>query len=202
MSMNGEDKGWQLLMKLAANTGLFSSLGFFFFKQKTAYELSVRDWSSDVCSSDLAPQLLFNRNPLPVNTGGDIYVSEQALGGSWGAAVPVPELNTDSSDQHASIAPNGLEIYFHSNRPGSTLDATGTTTSNDIWVSTRESVFGPWSPPTNLGAPINTPADENGAVIFSHGQTQQLVFTRNVAIPPAVDRNSFVSTRTRRGNGP
>src|SRR3546814_967248 len=27
---------------------------FFFFKQKTAYELSIIDWSSDVCSSDLA----------------------------------------------------------------------------------------------------------------------------------------------------
>src|SRR5216110_1463965 len=27
---------------------------FFFFKQKTAYEISSRDWSSDVCSSDLA----------------------------------------------------------------------------------------------------------------------------------------------------
>src|SRR5213594_68071 len=27
---------------------------FFFFKQKTAYEISVRDWSSDVCSSDLS----------------------------------------------------------------------------------------------------------------------------------------------------
>jgi len=26
---------------------------FFFFKQKTAYEISARDWSSDVCSSDL-----------------------------------------------------------------------------------------------------------------------------------------------------
>src|SRR6059058_3529882 len=25
---------------------------FFFFKQKTAYEMSLRDWSSDVCSSD------------------------------------------------------------------------------------------------------------------------------------------------------
>src|SRR3546814_9727721 len=28
---------------------------FFFFKQKTAYELRISDWSSDVCSSDLAP---------------------------------------------------------------------------------------------------------------------------------------------------
>src|SRR5213594_2317738 len=30
---------------------------FFFFKQKTAYEISVRDWSSDVCSSDLTAGL-------------------------------------------------------------------------------------------------------------------------------------------------
>ena len=28
-------------------------LFFFFFKQKTAYEIVSRDWSSDVCSSDL-----------------------------------------------------------------------------------------------------------------------------------------------------
>src|SRR3546814_13057420 len=29
-------------------------LYFFFFKQKTAYEMRISDWSSDVCSSDLA----------------------------------------------------------------------------------------------------------------------------------------------------
>src|SRR3546814_1358072 len=31
----------------------------FFFKQKTAYEMRISDWSSDVCSSDL-PNLLVN----------------------------------------------------------------------------------------------------------------------------------------------
>src|SRR3546814_6476194 len=30
------------------------TLFFFFFKQKTAYEMRISDWSSDVCSSDLA----------------------------------------------------------------------------------------------------------------------------------------------------
>src|SRR3546814_19986258 len=29
------------------------NFGFFFFKQKTAYEMRISDWSSDVCSSDL-----------------------------------------------------------------------------------------------------------------------------------------------------
>src|SRR3546814_15709832 len=28
-------------------------VSFFFFKQKTAYEMRISDWSSDVCSSDL-----------------------------------------------------------------------------------------------------------------------------------------------------
>src|SRR3546814_12916369 len=30
----------------------------FFFKQKTAYEMRISDWSSDVCSSDLPPHCL------------------------------------------------------------------------------------------------------------------------------------------------
>src|SRR3546814_1679780 len=33
---------------------LVSCLFVFFFKQKTAYEMRISDWSSDVCSSDLA----------------------------------------------------------------------------------------------------------------------------------------------------
>src|SRR3546814_20899706 len=31
---------------------------FFFFKQKTAYEMRISDWSSDVCSSDLIVSLV------------------------------------------------------------------------------------------------------------------------------------------------
>src|SRR3546814_12365773 len=33
----------------------------FFFKQKTAYEMRISDWSSDVCSSDLPPHPGFHR---------------------------------------------------------------------------------------------------------------------------------------------
>src|SRR3546814_5205990 len=34
---------------------LYCYFCFFFFKQKTAYEMRISDWSSDVCSSDLSP---------------------------------------------------------------------------------------------------------------------------------------------------
>src|SRR3546814_19150825 len=39
----------------------------FFFKQKTAYEMRISDWSSDVCSSDLPPprQARRPRRPVP-----------------------------------------------------------------------------------------------------------------------------------------
>src|SRR3546814_6880313 len=38
---------------------------FFFFKQKTAYEMRISDWSSDVCSSDLAGETAAPINPAP-----------------------------------------------------------------------------------------------------------------------------------------
>src|SRR3546814_7837473 len=38
---------------------------FFFFKQKTAYEMRISDWSSDVCSSDLSLYMVKPRSALP-----------------------------------------------------------------------------------------------------------------------------------------
>src|SRR3546814_4171976 len=38
---------------------------FFFFKQKTAYEMRISDWSSDVCSSDLGARPRLRAVPLP-----------------------------------------------------------------------------------------------------------------------------------------
>ena len=136
-------------------------------------------------------QIYYNHNPAPVNTGGDIYVSTQAADGSWGVGVEVPNLNTTSSEQRPSIAHDGRTIYFFSDQPGSS--------SNDIWVSTRESIFSPWNAPVNVGSPISTTGDERHPFISSHGQTEMLFFARNMAAPPAVDLDLFVSTRTRKG---
>src|SRR3546814_9025992 len=38
---------------------------FFFFKQKTAYEMRISDWSSDVCSSDLVRHSLDAAKDVP-----------------------------------------------------------------------------------------------------------------------------------------
>src|SRR3546814_9997343 len=51
---------WMLLLSVVLCVGLVALLMIvglcffvFFFKQKTAYEMRISDWSSDVCSSDL-----------------------------------------------------------------------------------------------------------------------------------------------------
>src|SRR3546814_10884635 len=41
------------LISILAHVCFLSCVSFFFFKQKTAYEMRISDWSSDVCSSDL-----------------------------------------------------------------------------------------------------------------------------------------------------
>src|SRR3546814_16002418 len=49
---------------------MYVIVGVVFFKQKTAYEMRISDWSSDVCSSDLACRLISGRadDRLPFGT--------------------------------------------------------------------------------------------------------------------------------------
>src|SRR3546814_5975407 len=61
------------------------SVSFFFFKQKTAYEMRISDWSSDVCSSDLQ-DLSGIDDPFAVPGGG---------GGA--VAVPIGESPDDAA---------------------------------------------------------------------------------------------------------
>ena len=55
-----DDKLHVALWVMVMCSGVF----FFFFKQKTAYEILTCDWSSDVCSSDLWNHPFLNREPL------------------------------------------------------------------------------------------------------------------------------------------
>src|SRR3546814_15349676 len=59
---------------------------FFFFKQKTAYEMRISDWSSDVCSSDLIVQRLKALHPdtpiigFPKGAGGKLAAYARETG--------------------------------------------------------------------------------------------------------------------------
>src|SRR3546814_4901294 len=78
----------------------------FFFKQKTAYEMRISDWSSDVCSSDLTVL-------VPITVHGEVAVesagntSQKSLG-SAGSAVPAKTHKSLTVTLAASFGPRFL----------------------------------------------------------------------------------------------
>src|SRR3546814_6888763 len=57
-----------MILLLMSFTSIFVWFYFcFFFKQKTAYEMRISDWSSDVCSSDLAGALTVQDKLFPLH---------------------------------------------------------------------------------------------------------------------------------------
>src|SRR3546814_5864302 len=95
----------RLCQGVVFNVQYFSGYLFFFFKQKTAYEMRISDWSSDVCSSDLsdcdpaerrhrawtsgksADLLVLRANPCLLCNGHDLrHPLSAACGGQIGRA--------------------------------------------------------------------------------------------------------------------
>src|SRR3546814_1957082 len=70
---------------------------FFFFRQKTAYEMRISDWSSDVCSSDLAG-----------NTGIGLAVVGNAKG--YRTIIVMPE--TQSREKMETLRALGAELVL------------------------------------------------------------------------------------------
>ena len=77
----------------------------------------------------------------------------------WSAPVALSALNTEGYEEmNPVISKDGLTLYFSSNRPGGLGGM-------DLWVSYRASTGADWGEPVNLGAPINTAADELHAAL-------------------------------------
>ena len=139
-------------------------------------------------NGELGVPLLFFGSDRPGGLGGyDIYVSAQLPDGSWGVPEPVTELNSADADQRPAIRSDGLELFLFSNRPG----GLGLT---DIWVSTRDSASDPWTTPVNLGAPVNSPQDDQQAYLSSDRQTLFFASGRPGGLG---DSDLWVTTRTR-----
>ncbi|MFN7935397.1 MAG: hypothetical protein U0R19_18860 [Bryobacteraceae bacterium] len=81
----------------------------------------------------------------------------------WSAPVNLgPALNSTSNDQWPAISPNGLSLYFASNRPGGSGQ-------QDIWVTQRATLTSPWRTPQNLGRNINSESRDNAPTFSADG---------------------------------
>src|SRR3546814_2709053 len=89
---------------------VWSSHSFFFFKQKTAYEMRISDWSSDVCSSDLKDRFPMLNEPEPAYHGV-VYTRDFGPAAFVARARTVPLRNTGSalSPMNAFLLLQGME---------------------------------------------------------------------------------------------
>ncbi len=101
---------------------------------------------------------LYFQSGRPGMGGADIYASTLQPDGTFGPAQRVFEVSSPYNDQRPSISRDGLQMYFASDRPGSTPNPDSGVSgplgqpSVDIWVSTRASTSDPWGTPVNLDA--------------------------------------------------
>jgi hypothetical protein len=130
--------------------------------------------------------LYFARGPN--NTFTQLYVAPVTRDGlSRGSAVPVAELNDPNFTLgHPTLLVDGREIVFYSNRAGGLG-------GNDLWTATRRSVNDPWSPPVNLGAPVNSATGELLPALSRDGRT--LLFTTNNRPGGLGGMDIWISTR-------
>jgi len=130
------------------------------------------------------PQLYFSSG-MNRPGGAGIYVSEQAADGSFGPAVRVI---VSVANVRPSIRHDGLEIFFHSLRPGSIGN------NLDLYVATRETVFDAWSEPINLGSPLNSDLVDVQAYISSDRETLFFASSRPGGLGST---DLYMSTRTK-----
>ncbi|MFC1634408.1 hypothetical protein ACFL5Z_06160, partial [Planctomycetota bacterium] len=79
-------------------------------------------------------------------------------------ATKVPNVNSSSADASPVTSPDGLELYFPSNRPhGADMDYC------DIWVAMRETTDYEWGMPVILGPPVNSSAWEGDPSFSADG---------------------------------
>jgi hypothetical protein len=88
-------------------------------------------------------------------------VTRTAPGSPWSAVQHVAELSSAQNENTPFLTSDNLTMYLVSNRPG-------TLGMDDIWVATRTSRPGAWSPPVDV-TELNSPALDRAPSLYHDG---------------------------------
>jgi len=95
---------------------------------------------------------------------------------AWSEPVALDVLNSYSYDYGFCLSADGLTMFFYSWR----AEGYG---KSDIYITTRPTLDADWSPPVNIGPPVNSSYVELIPCISSDGHT--LYFSENPNFPPS-----------------
>jgi outer membrane protein OmpA-like peptidoglycan-associated protein len=109
-----------------------------------------------------------------------LYLSSRGDDGRWSTPQPIAELNSIYNDEAPYITPDGMLIFFASDRDGSQempADAAGRVkVSFDIYWARKDPEKGGWSMPLPVPGAVNTPHHERSPALDL--RTGQLFFAR------------------------
>src|SRR3546814_18137512 len=98
---------------------------FFFFKQRTAYEMRISDWSSDVCSSDLTFGVDPHRIYMGGSSGGAMMTLRYACevpGRIAGTALVGAQMLTTLAAKYDTSAPPAMMFIDGAEDPSASSD--------------------------------------------------------------------------------
>lgn len=137
----------------------------------SSYEaMNVGKYWSTFMSND-AKTLVMSFSEVKDGKNQSLYFSHLKKDGSWSQPKNLGQLfKSPHYSFHAPfLAPDGVTLYFTSNRPGGLG-------SNDIWMCRRlDDTWQNWSEPVNLGPPINTSEWETDFTLDATGQYAYMV---------------------------
>jgi Tol biopolymer transport system component len=108
------------------------------------------------CSAGDTPSGLRTRGMTPVAVRLDMR--------EWSEPIHLgAEVNSSSRELRPALSPDGLSLYFGSDRPGGNGGL-------DLWVASRDCVECPWEAAVNLGAMLNTAANEGTPAFSTDGR--------------------------------
>ena len=110
--------------------------------------LNSETWDLGPAFSPDGLELYFCRGLGPE---ADLWVATRGLQDDpWGPPTNLgPTINDVTLDCGPCLMPDGLTLYFYSDRLGEIP-------GGDMWMTTRPTILDDWGPPVNLGAPTNT----------------------------------------------
>jgi Tol biopolymer transport system component len=97
--------------------------------------------------------------------GGDLWMmTRPSKDDPWSEPVNLSTVNSTGEDWAPKLSPDGLSLYFQSNRSGGKGGA-------DIWMTTRTALDAPWQAPVNLGETVNSGSNDQDPTISADGLT-------------------------------
>jgi len=136
---------------------------------------TVNSWAEDwrgVISAD-GLSLFFSSNRSGGYGSQDLWVSTRpTLSDPWGQPVNLgSKVNSSVYDYSPTPSPDGLRLFFSSNRPSEHGDY-------NIWVTERATRDDDWGTAVSLGPEVNSSADQENPCISADGSTLYFASTR------------------------